>query len=202
MRRRRPISSNPDLWAAAPAAPHHSWGWFLFRGIFAILFGILAIFFPLGALFVFAAFFAAFALIDGIAALMIGIRGMPGGRRAWGLIISGVIGIAVGVIFLFWPLLSTIGYALATLALISLWAIFTGIFELATALRLRGQVGGEWLLGIAGVLSILLGIAIPIVTGLAPGPSLVSVGWLIGIYALAAGISLSALSFRLRRRKG
>jgi uncharacterized membrane protein HdeD (DUF308 family) len=194
------MSTNPDF-TAVPAAPHHSWGWFLLRGIVAILFGILAIFFPLGALFIFGAFFAAFALIDGIAALIIGARGMHGGRPSWGLIVSGVIGIAVGVIFLFWPILSTISYALATLALLSLWAIFTGFFELATAFRMRGRVGGEWLLGITGVLSIVLGIAIPIVTGFAPGASIVTVGWIIGIYALAAGISMTILAFRLRGKR-
>ena len=194
------MSTNPDF-TIAPAARHHSWGWFLLRGVVAILFGILAIAFPLGALFVFAAFFAAFALIDGIAVLIIGARGMHRGQRSWGMIISGVIGIAVGVIFLFWPILSTIGYALATLALLSLWAILTGFFELATAFRMRGHIAGEWLLGIAGVFSILLGIAIPIVTGFAPGASIVSVGWIIGIYALAAGVSMTVLAFRLRGKR-
>lgn len=193
------MSTNPE--ATAPLG-RHNWGWFLFRGIIAIALGILAFFFPLGALVAFAAVFAAFALIDGIAAFVIGIRGAwHHQRRSWGLILSGIFGIAVGVIFLIWPFVSTIAYAVVTLALLSIWAIFTGILELATAIQSRHDMhAGAWLLGVSGVLSLILGIAIPLITGFAPGASILSVGWLIAIYALAVGITFLVLAFRVRGR--
>lgn len=68
-------------------------------------------------------------------------------------------------------------------------------------MRLRKEIEGEWLLGISGLLSILLGIAVPVVLLLNPAATILSVAWIIGLYAMAAGITLVALASRLRRRR-
>jgi uncharacterized membrane protein HdeD (DUF308 family) len=46
--------------------PARNWGWFLFRGIIALILGLLAIFFPFSALTAFAFLFALFAFVDGV----------------------------------------------------------------------------------------------------------------------------------------
>jgi uncharacterized membrane protein HdeD (DUF308 family) len=118
--------------------PAHNWGWFLFRGIIALILGILAIFFPFSALTAFAFLFALFAFVDGISLLVSGIAGAASHReRWWGLVIAGLVGIAVGVIYIAWPGLSTISYALVFLVMIAIWAIVNGIGQIGAAIRLR-----------------------------------------------------------------
>ena len=182
--------------------PAHNWGWFLFRGIIALILGLLAIFFPFSALTAFALLFALFAFVDGISLLVSGIAGATRHReRWWGLVIAGLVGIAVGVIYIAWPALSTISYALVFLVMVAIWAIVNGLGQIEAAIRLRREIEGEWLLAVAGTFSILLGVAILVVTATVPGASLISVGLIIGFWALLAGVALIALGFRLRGHK-
>lgn len=180
--------------------PAHNWGWFLFRGILALVLGVLAVIFPFSAVVVFALVFAAFAFIDGIVLLVSGIRGATHHSEHWGaLIVAGLIGIAVGVIYLLWPMLSTITYAFVTLALLAAWAVSTGALQIAAAIRLRREIEGEWLMALTGIISLILGIAILAFMWWVPGASIVSVGWVIGAYALVNGFALVMLALRLRR---
>jgi uncharacterized membrane protein HdeD (DUF308 family) len=78
--------------------------------------------------------------------------------------------------------------------LIAAWAIVTGIIEIAVAVRLRQMIEGEWLLGLAGVLSVLLGVLLMA----RPDAGLLAWVWIIGAYALLFGVVLVALSLRLR----
>jgi uncharacterized membrane protein HdeD (DUF308 family) len=179
--------------------PARNWGWFLFRGIVALILGLLAIFFPFSALTAFAFLFALFAFVDGISLLISGLAGAAAhGQRWWALVIAGLVGIAVGVIYLAWPGLATVSYALVFLVMIGVWAIVNGIGQVSAAIRLRKMIEGEWLLAIAGIFSILLGIIVLVVTAAVPGASLLSVGLIIGFWALMAAAALIALAFRLR----
>ena len=182
--------------------PAHNWGWFLFRGIIALILGLLAIFFPFSALTAFAFLFALFAFVDGVSLLVSGIAGATRHReRWWGLVFAGLVGIAVGVIYIAWPALSTISYAFVFLVMVAIWAIVNGLGQIEAAIRLRREIEGEWLLAVAGTFSILLGVAILVVTAAVPGASLISVGLIIGFWALLAGVALIALGFRLRGHK-
>ena len=177
-----------------------NWSWLALRGVLALVLGVLAIVFPASALFAFTMVFAAFALVDGFLSLASGIGGAGKHERWWTLIARGLVGILVGILFVLMPYVTTLGYALASLALLALWSISTGVFEIAAALKLRKEIKGEWLLGLSGLLSVLLGMAIPLVLALYPAATILSVGWLIGVYALAAGLVLIGQSFRLKRR--
>ena len=183
--------------------PQHNWKWFLLRGLIAIALGIVALFFPGFTLLTFAMLFAAFSFADGILSLIAGIRGASEHRDRWGaLVFSGVTGILVGVVFFIWPLLATATYAFLLVVLVAFWAFVTGAFEISAAIRLRKTIQGELLLGLAGVLSILLALALIALLVSSPIPTLLSVGWLIGIYLLASGTALLALAFRLKHRQG
>jgi len=178
------------------------WKWLALRGGLALLLGLAAFLFPATALFAFTLVFAAFAFVDGL--LSIG-TGFVGGRRResywWAWILRGLIGIAVGVIFVSMPYAATIGYAIATLAVTAAWAIFTGIFEMSAAIRLRKEIKGEWLLFVSGLLSVALGVAIPLLVTVSPGATLLSAAWMLGVYAMAAGVLLIAQALRLRTAK-
>lgn len=186
---------------ASDHLPRHNWGWFLVRGIIALLLGLAALFAPGVTLFAFALVFAVFSFVDGVAQLVAGIRGASHKSQRYGaLIFGGIVGVAIGVLFLLWPLLSTFVYALMLVILIAFWAVVTGVFEIAAAVRLRRAITGEWLLGLSGALSVLLGFALLALALWQPGLTMLSVGWLIAIYAFASGIALIVLAFRLRRK--
>ena len=55
-------------------------------------------------------------------------------------------------------------------------------------------------LALSGTLSVLLGVALLWLLSTNPTATLLSVAWLIAIYAFAAGVALIALALRLRRR--
>lgn len=178
-----------------------NWGWFVARGVLLILLGILAVVAPGPALLAFATVFAAFSFADGVLAVISAVRGARDKSEHWGaLLFSGIVGIAVGVLFVLFPLLSTYAFAWVTVVLVAAWAVLIGVLEIVTAIRLRREIEGEWLLALTGVLSVILGLALATMLAIMPGVTALSVAWLIGIYALVAGLSMTVLGFRLRRR--
>ncbi|MFN9911892.1 MAG: DUF308 domain-containing protein, partial [Pirellulaceae bacterium] len=61
-------------------------------------------------------------------------------------------------------------------------------------IRLRKEIEGEWLMILAGVLSIAFGLILMV----KPGEGALAVIWIIGGYAVAFGVALAILGFRLR----
>ena len=168
-----------------------NWWAVALRGVVAILFGILAIAVPGVTLGVLILLWGIYAVVDGIFAIVSGVRAARRNER-WGvLIVEGVADIIAGVIAVFLP----VAAAIAFIYLFAVWAFITGIIELAAAIRLRREIAGEWLLGLTGVLSILLGIYVAVF----PGIGLLGLIWAIGVYAIVIGIMMLVLSFRLRR---
>jgi uncharacterized membrane protein HdeD (DUF308 family) len=174
------------------------WGWILARGILALLLGVLALKWPLGTLFAFTLLFAAYAFVDGIASLIGGLQAGSAGERRGALVLEGILGIAVGVLFFAMPLVSTFTYAWVTILLLAFWSVMSGFFEIAAAIRLRKEIQGEFLMFLSGVFSILLGCAIVYYVLQNPAVTILSAAWLIAIYALASGAVLVVLAFRLR----
>jgi len=181
--------------------PVHNWKWFMLRGVLALLLGLGAILFPLSAVFAFTMVFAAYCFVDGVASLVAGIHGGEEPGHRWGaLVFSGLIGILIGVLFLLMPLIATITYAFIVLVMLAAWAIITGILEIAVALRLRREIEGEWLLGLSGAISVLLGIGVIVLVIPYPAASILSAAWLIAFFALGTGIILVVQALRLRSR--
>ena len=160
------------------------------RGLAAILFGLIALFTPGFMALWLALLFGAYALIDGVFAIIAGIRAAERHERWWPFALEGLASILVGVIALVMP----VAAALALLYLVSAWAILTGVFRISAALRLRREIRGEWLLILNGALSVLLGILIVA----RPGAGLITLMWIVGVYAMVYGIVLVGLAFKLR----
>ncbi|BAV66520.1 MULTISPECIES: HdeD family acid-resistance protein [Sphingomonadaceae] len=177
-----------------------NWGWIVFRGVLALALGVVSFLFPLSALFAFAMVFAAYAGADGILSMVAAVRGARRKEeRWWAYVIRGIIGIATAVLFVLMPEVMTVGYALVTLVMLAIWAIVTGALEIVAATSLRKEISGEWLMGLSGALSVVLGIVIIILLVLDPLTTLPSAAWVIGSYAIFAGVVLLGLGFKLRR---
>jgi uncharacterized membrane protein HdeD (DUF308 family) len=168
-----------------------NWWALALRGVAAILFGVLAFAWPGITLFVLVLFFGAYMLVDGIFAIVAAVRAAGEEDRWWLLLIEGILGVLAGLVAFFWPGLT----ALALLYFIAAWAIVTGIMEIVAAIRLRQEIEGEWALGLSGLLSVIFGILLVVL----PAPAgLLSLVWLVGAYAVATGVLLLILAFRVR----
>jgi uncharacterized membrane protein HdeD (DUF308 family) len=167
-----------------------SWGWIVLRGIVAIAFGALAFASPGLTLAALILVFGAYALADGLFALIAGFKIRDGGRPMWTLVVVGLLGIAAGVLTFMWPRMT----ALVLLTFIAGWALATGIFQIAAAVRFRKVIHNEWLLILSGLLSIIFGVLM----FARPGAGALAVIWIIAWYATLYGLMLVMLGFRLR----
>jgi len=194
-----PVPEGLGFTAAMFSLPQRNWGWLVARGAALIVLGILAFAWPGPTLFAFVMLFAAFSFADGVFSVIAAVRGARHSSERWGsLLFSGLVGIAIGVLFILFPVLSTFAFAFVSVVMIGAWAGVTGVLQIMAAIRLRKVIEGEWLLALAGVLSLLLAVAIGYIAVNDPAVSALSVAWLIGIYALIGGITLVALGLRLR----
>ncbi len=166
------------------------WWTTLLRGVLWILFGIVLFTRPLLSLLTLTLLFGAFVLADGIVHVVHAFGGRRENERWWVTLLTGLCGIAVGVLTFFNP--GVTAYAL--LFYIAIWAIATGLFEIIAAIRLRQEIKGEFWLILAGLLSVAFGVLL-----LArPGTGALSVVWLIGGYAIVFGSVLIVLAFEAR----
>jgi uncharacterized membrane protein HdeD (DUF308 family) len=77
-------------------------------------------------------------------------------RRAWwGLVLRGLLALALGVFILWRPMDSIASFALV----IAIYALFSGIVQMVHSFELRGVLPQWWLLLLSGLVSALFGIA-------------------------------------------
>lgn len=169
-----------------------NWWVFLLRGLIAVAFGIIALLQPGIALSALILLFAVYAIADGIGHLLLlfsVVRVSPW----WVHLLSGLLSLAAGIIALAWPSLT----AGALLILVASWAIVTGVFAIIAAIRFRSVLENEWLYILNGLLSVGLGVLFIAM----PGAGILSLVWLLGLWALLVGILLIVFAFRLRSRR-
>jgi uncharacterized membrane protein HdeD (DUF308 family) len=167
------------------------WWLVALRGVIAILFGILAFVWPGITLLTLVYLFGVYAVSNGVLALVHAFSAPKGYPRFGALIFTGLVSIVAGVLAFIWPGIT----ALSLVLLIAGWAIVNGVFEIATAVRLRRVMRHEWALILAGVFSVLLGLIIAI----QPAAGALGLLWWIGSFAILFGALLIVLAFRLRR---
>lgn len=167
-------------------------GWWLIvlRGVCAVLFGIMAFVWPGAAGAVLVLLFGAYALVNGALTLGLAIRAPKGTPGIGTLVLLGLLGVAAGVLTFFYPGIT----ALTLLSVIAAWAIITGVFEVATAIKLRKELSNEWMLILGGVLSVVFGVLVVAM----PSAGAVSIVWLIATYAILFGVVMLTLAIRLR----
>ena len=167
-----------------------NWWLVLLRGIAAVLFGVLALAWPGLTLLTLILLYGAYALTDGVIAIIAAITGnAPAGR--WWLAIAGLLGIAVGALTFMLPGIT----ALILLYTMAGWAVAIGVLQIIGAIRLRKEIDNEWFLILSGAISVLFGLGVI----LHPGAGALALVWVIGTYAIIAGVLYIGLAFRLKK---
>jgi len=166
------------------------WWLYVVRGALAIVFGLLALIWPDQIKLALVLVFGIYAMADGIFSVTTGIVTAPYFKHWWAVLLEGIAGILVGAVTFINPNIT--GFAL--LFLFAAWAVVTGAFEIVAAIQLRRLIVGEWALILSGLLSIILGVLLFVF----PAAGVVSLVWVIGIYAVLFGTTMIILAIRLR----
>ncbi len=170
-----------------------NWWMLLIRGIAAVLFGIAVILWPALTLDLMVIFLAAYLFVDGIFALLAAFQSRNH-NRWWLLALEGALGIVAGIAAFLFP-----GAAVMTFFyIVVFWAIATGALEIVSAIELRKHIKNEWWMILSGALSILFGIVLLF----DPIGGIVTLLWLVGVLAVAFGVMLIILAFRVRGTGG
>jgi uncharacterized membrane protein HdeD (DUF308 family) len=176
----------------AVETPRQYWLLILFRGIIALLFGIMAIISVEFTLLFLVYLFGVYVLIDGIMAIIVSLQERRS-TSAWLVVfLIGILGIVVGILSFIHPG----NVALVIFYLVALWLIIAGLFSVISAL-LRAR-GTEWLSILGGILSIIVGINF----FLHPTTSILSIVWLLGVFALIYGIIQIIKAFQVKALLG
>ncbi|SRR6266487_2769608 len=164
------------------------WWLILLRGIVALLFGIMALISVEFTLLFLVYLFGAYVLLDGIMAIIASLQERRSSSAWWVVFLLGIVGIVVGVLSFIHPG----NVALVIFYLVAAWLIIAGLFGLISAM-LRAT-GTEWLSIVGGIISIIVGI----IFLLHPTSSILSIVWLLGLFALVYGIIQIVRAIQLR----
>jgi uncharacterized membrane protein HdeD (DUF308 family) len=166
-----------------------NWWATVLRGLLAIGVGILAWSRPDVFWASLVLVFGVYAIVDGAFAIVAAIQGTTRDRRIH--VFEGILGVAVGTLVFLYP--DQAGTAIVLV--IGLWAAATGVVEIVSAVRLRREIADEWLLGLSGIVSIVLGAVLI----WRPQFGQVTTTYVLGTYGLIFGVVLVVLGLRLRR---
>lgn len=166
-----------------------NWWTLELRGAITIVFGLLALFLPAITLRALILVFGIYALAEGV--LLLAASFNKKNEHWWITLLQGIAGVLAGIVTLVWPGIT----AVALLAIIAIWALFTGILEIVGAIRLRKEIRGEWLLILSGVVSLLF--AFVLITN--PTVGALAIVWVIGLYAIIYGILTMLLGVKVHR---
>lgn len=170
---------------------HEHWVLFLIEGIILLILGAAAIIVPVIATLAFTLFIGWLFLISGVVGLIttFWMRNAPG---FWWSLLSGVVGIAAGIVLILWPISGTVSLTLVLIA----FFLVEGIVTLMYAFEHRAQLSGRWgwMLASGIVDLILAGI---IFAGL-PETATWALGLLVGINLLFGGTAIIGMALAAR----
>jgi uncharacterized membrane protein HdeD (DUF308 family) len=176
---------------ALASAIHAHWVMFLIEGIILVILGLVAIVLPPIATLAVTIIIGWIFLISGIMGLITTFyaRHAPG---FWWSLISGLIGIAAGVVLLLWPITGTLSLTLVLIA----FFVVEGIASIMYSIEHRNQLTGRWgWMLVSGIIDLIL--ALIIFLGL-PGTAAWALGLLVGINMVFGGAALIGMALAAR----
>jgi uncharacterized membrane protein HdeD (DUF308 family) len=173
------------------SAYSRTWWSLIIRGIAAAIFGIIAIAHPGGTIEFLVRLLGIFLLVVGIIATFAVMRHREESKKWNLLMVPGVIGIALGLIFILAPG----AIAKIFVFLVGLGLFVYGIGEIYKSIRMRKDLAGDWMPLLVGVVALVLGIVL--MAG--AGHIAEAMMWIIGVIALVFGVLWTMLGLRARR---
>jgi uncharacterized membrane protein HdeD (DUF308 family) len=157
------------------------WRWVIgLQGLASVVFGVLILAWPEISVYALTIVFGVYTLATGITACVAAFSSRTKDERA-SLVLSGLLGIVVGIMVLAWPSIS----ALALLYVIGAYAVLLGTVAIIASLRLPLDGRDRALMILNGLVSIVFGIVI----FAKPGAGALAVLALIAAFALVIGVS-------------
>lgn len=173
------------------AVAARQWWVLVLQGILGIVFGVLAILFPDIALVTLAYLFAAWAIVSGASQLVEGYRVAEARGRSWPFAVMGVVSIVAGILAALIPGITVLGLVL----LLGSWLVILGALMVYTAWRIRREVTGEWVLALAGIAQLIVGVIVLFM----PVIGMVLTVALVATWSIIGGITALMLGLRLRQ---
>jgi uncharacterized membrane protein HdeD (DUF308 family) len=167
------------------------WKFFLIEGIVLLILGAIAVGVPPVATVAVELFIGWLILLSGVLGLVMTFqtRGSPG--FGWSLL-SAVLGIAVGIVLLIWPLSGV----LTLTVMLTVFLTLEGVASIMYALAHRRESSSRWeLMLVSGIVDLIL--AGLILAGL-PGTAAWAIGLIVGINLLFGGVALVAMALQAR----
>jgi uncharacterized membrane protein HdeD (DUF308 family) len=149
------------------------------HGLASVVLGVLILAWPGISVYALTIVFGAYTLATGIVTLGTAFSTKAKDERGW-MIVSGLLGIVVGVVVFAWPNIS----ALALLYVIGAYAVGLGILAIVASFRLPLNGRDSTAVGLTGLLSIVFGVVI----FAKPGAGALAVLALIAAFALVTGV--------------
>jgi uncharacterized membrane protein HdeD (DUF308 family) len=157
------------------------WRWVVgLQGLASVILGVLLLAWPEISVYALTIVFGIYTLATGITAFAGAFSSQSKDERA-SLVLSGLLGIVVGIVVLVWPSIS----ALALLYVIGIYAVMLGTLGIVASLRLPLDGRDTALMTLTGLVSIVFGVVI----FAKPGAGALAVLALIAAFALVIGVS-------------
>lgn len=164
-------------------------------GAASIVFGVTVLLWPGISLLSLTLLFGAFAFVYGTFAIGAGLYLLAHRSTEWApYVAGGAAGVIIGVITYLHPGITD----LTLVYLVAAWAFVIGVFEIMAAIDMRGMLPGAGWLGLGGALSVLFAI----VVAFRPGAGMLAILWLIGFYAILAGVTRLVAAYRIHQFHG
>ncbi len=167
-----------------------NWWSLLIRGLLALALGLIALVAQGITMSELALAFFGYAMIDGLVGLAGALRAAEAHQRWTSLLLEAAASITAAIVAVALPLEPYFGL----LYVIAAWALTTGVFEIFSAVRLRKDIPGEWLMALSGAASLFLGVLMVSL----PLESASTIALWAGVYGLAFGALLIGLALSLR----
>ncbi|MGA8612701.1 MAG: HdeD family acid-resistance protein [Xanthobacteraceae bacterium] len=182
-----------DMRRALANAIHEHWGIFLAEGILLVILGFIAILVPVLATLWFTLVVGWLFLISGVVGLFTTFR-MRHAPGFWWSLLSGILGVAAGIVLLVW----TASGALSLTLLLSAFFIVEGVASIMYAIDHRNQLTGRWgWMLLSGVIDLILA-AIILLWLRNQDTAFVPLGLLIGINMLFGGTAMIGMALAAR----
>jgi uncharacterized membrane protein HdeD (DUF308 family) len=161
------------------------------EGIILVILGLAAIVIPPIATLAVEILFGWLFLISGIVGLITTFR-MRQAPGFWWSLVSAILGIAVGIVLLLWPLSGVLSLTLVLIV----YFLIEGVASIMFALEHKRELSGRWGWMLAsGIIDLIM--AAIIFAGL-PGTAVWAIGMLVGINMVFGGSALIAMALHAR----